>query len=279
MTATRAARSNPCKPLFRSTLKWIPAALCALLSVAVNPALAWGPDGHRIVASLAEAQLDDSTRTEVMRLLAVSGDSSLADVSNWADDVREDPAQQELSRQTSRLHYINFSDSGCRFEAESICAKGQCVVAAIEKYADRLANKKLSDAQRAESLRFLVHFVADAHQPLHAGYRPDKGGNTFQVRIDGEGSNLHRVWDSKIISSRHLAWPEYARQLSPEPSIAANGDAREWAEQSCRITRHDVYPTSRNITPTYLANQLDTVDLQLRRAAARLALVLNRSLR
>jgi len=242
------------------------------------PAFAWGPDGHRIVAHLAEEQLDASTQSEVLRLLAISGDGSLADVANWADDVREDPAQAELSRRTSPMHYVNFKDSSCKFESELICANGQCVVAAIENYAGKLGNRNLPDADRAQALRFLVHFVADVHQPLHAGYRPDKGGNTFQVRIDGEGSNLHSVWDSRIIGSRRISWQEYARQLSGNPTVGAEGEARVWAEESCRITRDKVYPPGRTITPTYMASKLETVDLQLQLGAARLALLLNQSL-
>ncbi|MGB0132333.1 S1/P1 nuclease [Dokdonella sp.] len=279
MTADHFACKGLSKNLSRITLKRMSGALFVSLLFVTIPALAWGPDGHRIVASLAQAQLDDSSRAEVMRLLAASGDSSLADVSNWADDVREDPTQQELSRQTSRMHYVNFDDAGCQFEAESICANGQCVVAAIDHYANALGDRELSDAERAEALRFLVHFVADVHQPLHAGYRADKGGNTFQVQIDGEGSNLHRIWDSKIISSRHIDWPQYTDLLKQNSAVAAKGSAREWAEQSCSITRSDFYPANRTISASYLANQLDTVDQQLQRAAARLALLLNQSTR
>lgn len=244
-----------------------------------NPACAWGPDGHRIIASMAEAQLDDSTRSEVMRLLATSGDRSLAGASNWADDARKDPAQQSLSRQTSRMHYVNFSDARCQFEVKSICANGQCVVAAIDNYARKLGNRTLPDRERAESLRFLVHLVADVHQPLHAGYRPDKGGNMFQIRLDGKGTNLHSVWDSRIIGSRRISWRRYTQRLLRKSPVAGGGDARAWAEQSCRITRTGIYPASRNITPAYLTNQLDTVDLQLQRASSRLALLLSQSLR
>lgn len=279
MTTTRVDRNRSCRRLPHISFRFVQTALLAALLIAAAPALAWGPDGHRIVATLAEAQLDDSSRPEVLRLLAISGDGNLADVSNWADDVREDPARRELSRQTARMHYVNFNDARCQFEAESICASGQCVVAAIDKFAGSLRDKSLSDAQRAEALRFLVHFVADAHQPLHAGYRPDKGGNTFQIRIDGKGGNLHSVWDSRIIASREISWQAYAQRLASEMPAIGDGDPRAWAEQSCRITRVGVYPTSRNITPTYLADQLETVDQQLQRASARLAMLLNQSLR
>lgn len=278
MTGARIAGNDDRAFFFRAYASWIVVAITAGILALPVPALAWGPDGHRIVASLAEAQLDDSTRSELTSLLAVSGDGTLADVSNWADEVREDPAQKELSGQTFRMHFVNFTDASCQFTADSICANGQCVVAAIGHYAEILGNHQLADAQRAQALRFLVHFVADVHQPLHAGYRPDKGGNTFQVRIDGKGSNLHSIWDSKITGSRRVSWQEYAKLLSRKTAIAPDGDARAWAQESCRITRDDVYPASRTITPDYLDGHLDTVDLQLQRASARLASLLNKAL-
>ncbi|MEZ5461372.1 S1/P1 nuclease [Dokdonella sp.] len=279
MRSPRVARNRSCRRLPHFKFHPILAILLTALLTTATPASAWGPDGHRIVATLAEAQLDESVRPEVLRLLAISGEGSLAEVSNWADDVREDPAQRELSRRTSRMHYVNFNDARCQFEAESICARGQCVVAAIDRYADALGDRSLSDAERAESLRFLVHFVADVHQPLHAGYRPDKGGNLFQIRLDGKGGNLHSVWDSRIIASRKVSWQAYAQRLALESPAVADGDPRAWAEQSCRITRDGVYPASRNLTPAYLADQLETVDQQIQRASARLAMLLNQSLR
>lgn len=280
MTAARAAPGSVGvgERKLRGKPTWILAALSVSILAMAIPVRAWGPDGHRIVAELAEAQIDDSTRSEVLRLLAISGDDSLADVANWADDVREDPAQQKLSRQTSRLHYVNFNDARCQFEADSVCANGQCVVAAIETFTGMLGDESLPDAVRAQSLRFLVHFVADAHQPLHNGYRADRGGNSYQVQINGKGSNLHSVWDSRITGSRHIRWQDYAQRLSRNPPVPADGDARTWVEQSCRITRDGVYPATRTITPTYLARQLDTVDLQLQRASARLASLLNEAL-
>lgn len=252
--------------------------LCLLL---LAPAIGhcWGPAGHRIVGALADSQLDDSSRAEIRRLLATSGDSSLADVANWADDVRDDPASSVLARKTARMHYINFRDEKCRFDAEADCAGGQCVVAAIVNYRQVLGDRQRPDSERAEALRFLVHFVGDVHQPLHAGYRPDKGGNTYQVRINGQGSNLHSVWDSNVLGSRGLQWQDYAQELLAKSPLEASGDAQAWAEQSCRVTRDaGVYPRRRTIDSGYLAGQRATAELQLRRAGSRLANLLNQAL-
>ncbi|HET9032254.1 MAG TPA: S1/P1 nuclease [Dokdonella sp.] len=254
----------------------------ALLFIFMLPSIAsaWGPAGHRMVAALAEKQLDAKTHSEIQHLLGILGASSLADIANWADEMRADPAQRELSRATSRLHYVNFSDSRCHYVAAQICPNGQCVVAAINHYANVLGDSAATDVARAEALRFLVHFVGDAHQPLHAGYRPDRGGNNYQVRFKGKGSNLHAIWDSKIIASRHLRWQDYARRLERPP--VAGGDEENpvvWAEQSCRITGNEgFYPRGRTIDKTYLDRMRPLAEQQIVLAGQRLAGILQRSL-
>lgn len=55
------------------------------------------------------------------------------------------------------------------------------------------------DEQRLNALKYLVHFVADVHQPLQAGYQDDCGGNQYQLQAFMRGSNLHAVWDSGLI--------------------------------------------------------------------------------
>ena len=254
---------------------------CAFLLILMLPSIAsaWGPTGHRMVASLADNQVTAKTHAELQRLLGNLGASSLADIANWADAMRSDPAQRELSRATSRLHYVNFSDSRCHYDPARICADGQCVVAAINHYAAVLGDRDAADATRADALRFLVHLVGDAHQPLHAGYRQDRGGNNHQVRVNGKGSNLHAVWDTQVLASRHLRWNEYARRLERPLIVDREMDPIEWAEQSCRITRDDgVYPQGRKIDKAYLDRMRPIAEHQIRLAAKRLADLLDRLL-
>jgi hypothetical protein len=251
----------------------LPCLICLFL-----PALAhaWGPAGHRLVAELAQGQLDPAIAAQARRLI---GGQSLADVATWADDLRHDESQRALGRATAPLHYINFADSACRYDAARDCANGRCVVAAIERYANVLGDRSRSDAERAEALRFVVHFVADAHQPLHAGYRADRGGNRFQVQFNGRGSNLHSVWDTPVLASRKLGWPRYARELARTPLPAATGSAAQWAEESCRATRDDgIYPDKHRVDARYLARMRPLAERRVRSAAARLAAVLERAL-
>lgn len=261
-------------------LRWLCRLACAIALLPDTSAFAWGPATHRIVAELAERQLQPDVLAQIEPLLALSNARHLADIANWADDMREDPNRREFARATARLHYVNFADSACRFEADRICKGGQCVVAAIKRYAATLGDRSRPLAERAEALRFLVHFVGDVHQPLHAGYRPDRGGNHMQVRIDGKGSNLHSVWDSKVTASAGLSWTRYAERLARQPRIKdSDNDPVDWAEQSCRLTRDaGIYPDSRTIDSAYLTRMRPLAERQMRLAAARLAELLNRLL-
>jgi hypothetical protein len=250
----------------------------AMLLACAPSALAWGPRGHAIVARLAEARLTPAALAAAQRLLAPRGAQHLGQVANWADGLRD--SNPELFRRTKRLHFVNFHSGDCIFVRPRDCRRGECAVAAIEKYSAILANRANPPAERAEALAFVVHFVADVHQPLHAGYRPDAGGNDFQVRFEGRGTNLHRVWDSGLLATAHLSAAAYARKLEAmRAPVTAGGTPTAWAEESCRIDRDDgVYPASRFVGEAYVERERPIAEMRLRQAGARLAAWLNRDL-
>ncbi|MEO7325424.1 MAG: S1/P1 nuclease [Dokdonella sp.] len=260
----------------RSGATWCFAWLLALVPLIAH---AWGPAGHRIVADLADRQLTPNTRAEVDRLLHLTHEQSLADVATWADDLRDERSERALWRATSRLHFVNFSTTTCRYDPSRDCASGRCVVGAIEHYASVLGDRSRAASERADALRFVTHFVADVHQPLHAGYRHDAGGNRYQVQWKRRGSNLHSIWDSPVLASRHLGWHAYATALARTPLPRASGTPAQWAEESCRASRDDgVYPHGHRIDETYLLRMRPLAERQVRAAAARLAGLLNREL-
>lgn len=173
-----------------------------------------------------------------------------------------------------------------RVRAPRDCPDGNCVIAAINRSFLALSDRRRPDAERREALKFLVHFVGDAHQPLHAGDRPDKGGNEFQVSYKGEGWNLHSTWDSLVIRERGLPWERYAgalRGLPPlprDPSLSSQTPALDWTLESCRIVRDGaLYPPKHVIGDDYLDAHRPLVERRLREAGSRLAAMLNHALR
>jgi hypothetical protein len=244
-----------------------------ILFVAIVPGLshAWGATGHRVIADLAQLRLTPATAVEVEKLLALEGTARLADVSTWADEHR--------SQATSRWHYVNLG-SDCRYREEEHCPDGQCVVAAIDRQARVLASKA-PDLVRLKALKYLVHLVADVHQPLHAGFAEDRGGNLFQVQWAGRGSNLHRVWDSGLIDAREGGIEQLASDVAAqaEGSPAALSPA-EWAEESCRVVGTDgFYPATHKLGMGYARLHESTLTRALARAGVHLAALLDIALR
>lgn len=268
------------KPLHR-------ALAIALAMLAVTPlAQAWGPLGHSVVADLAQRHLSPGAEAEVERLLAPDHTRSLGDIASWPDQIQDNPALAGLWKQTRGLHYIDFVHGDCNYVPPRDCRNGVCVVAGLQHYVDVLGDRSQSDAARLEALKFVVHFVGDIHQPLHAGSRDDKGGNTYQVQFEGKGTNLHRVWDSGMLKTRGLDAQAYAQTLDahgpvpmPLPTAPLDNPYAQWAEESCRITAEPgFYPLNHKIDQAYVSAELPVADERLREAGRRLAEVLNLTL-
>lgn len=243
---------------------------------ASGPALAWDKFGHALVASLAEHQLSPQARTQIAELLPDEAEPRLARIASWADEIR----LESQYRETSALHYVNFAGE-CRSNPPRDCPDGRCVIGAIDRYTSTLGDTGKPLAERAEALKFLVHVVGDVHQPLHAGHRNDRGGNQFQVNIQGEGSNLHQVWDHKVLAGAGLDLAQYHEQLmkSPLPSPGTL-DPVQWAESSCRLTdAAGFYPKKPGkLAAGYPESQRTLAEEQVRLAASRLAAILEREL-
>lgn len=258
--------------------------LLGLLLAFPTIAGAWGAHGHRIVGHLATAELSPAARAGVARLLAGEADPTLAGVATWADELRDtDPV---LEKATARWHFINFPRDQCQYVPPRDCPDGKCVVAAINRNFLILSDRGRSDAERRQALKFLVHFVGDVHQPLHAGDRPDRGGNDYQVNYRGEGWNLHSVWDKLIVRSRGLEPVAYAAALRRQPPLprdptrTSQTPALDWTLESCRLVqRGGLYPAKHVIDDAYLAAHRPLVEQRLRQAGSRLAAMLNYALK
>ena len=258
-------------------------ATALVLACIALPGFAWGAMGHRLVARLAEAELTPAARAEISRLLAGEADPSLPGIATWADDLRDtDPASY---RRTGRWHFVNIAENGCHYDAARDCPGGDCVVEAIRRQAGILADRRQPLEARRDALKFVVHFIGDVHQPLHAGYARDRGGNDTQVNDAGFGTNLHALWDSRLLFRQHLSDEAYATRLRAMPLVvplarhALPPDAAGWAEASCAImSQPDFYPAKPALQDDYFIRWTPTAEAQLRRAGTRLAQLLNATL-
>jgi len=240
------------------------AILTALLPGIAN---AWSAEGHEAVAWIADAKLKPTARAAVQRLLALEPGATLASVSTWADQTR--------NRNTARWHYINFPRGDCHY-VEDRCPDGQCVVAAINRE-NAVLHSSAGDQEKLIALKYLVHFVGDVHQPLHAGYADDKGGNTYQVNTLGRGGNLHGLWDFDLPRSIAQNSYELAQKSMKTPLSAAQlGTAASWAEESCAIvSTPGFYPPHKVPDEDYYHRYAPVAQAQLLKAGLRLAALLN----
>lgn len=259
-----------------------PHAIAALLLVALAaapPAGAWSFKGHQTIGELAEQQLSAPTLAAVRELLKDEPSNSLAAVSTWPDEVRSEDAW----RHTGRWHFVNFPQDDCRYRPRRDCADGQCIVAALEAQRAVLRNASSPRQQRIEALKFVTHFVGDIHQPLHAGYGFDRGGNDTQIRFNRMGSNLHALWDGLLVDTLELDRPALIQHLTrvplPEHGGVGRGAAARWAEQSCALIESArIYPEKRFIDRSYVERSRPLAEAQMRMAATRLAAALEADL-
>jgi hypothetical protein len=248
------------------------ALLCA------TPLFGWGPEGHNLVARIAEAQLTPAAKARVVEILGPA--STMASVSSWADEIRRSRPE------TGPWHYIDIPIDKPHLDMARDCPKGDCVIAKIEELQVTLKDPATAPEKRREALMFLIHFVGDMHQPLHCSDNNDKGGNTVKIQFMDHPGNLHGLWDSGLLNRMGKEDELFAR-LSAESSSHkkkyAKGTVRDWAEQSHRMARKVVYarlPKAPEggvlvIRADYERRADALIEQQISRAGARLAMVLN----
>ena len=267
--------------------KWI---VALLLLPAFAPAHAWGPQGHKLVALVAEDHLTPMAQRNVRALL---GTETLADVASWADVYRP------LETQTAAWHYVDIPAGATTYDRDRDCPTQptvklgatndkwrDCVVDRILFFESRVADPTLDPPDRAIALKYLVHFVGDIHQPFHA-YGLEKGGNGIPVVEFGSAQcgkyscNLHSVWDSGLILHRKLTDPQYHRLLEGEiretHATAGSDDPAAWAAESNTAALAAVVAPNSAIDEAYYTQQIPVVDRRLELAGLRLAAFLNRT--
>ena len=241
--------------------------LFAALALLAAAAHAWGTQGHQVVALLAEQQLTPKAKEQVLKLLALEPGATLASISTWADKHR--------NRTTGPWHYVNLPRGDCTYGALRDCPDGNCVVEAINRQLAVLASDA-PDEKRLTALKYVVHFVADVHQPLHAGYADDRGGNTYQVQAFGRGTNLHALWDTGLIQNLGLSSEGLAATLAAVKVGDVNLDMARAAEESCKIVGEAGFYPARKLGADYVSRYTPVMERRLATAGARLAGLMNR---
>lgn len=234
---------------------------------------AWGKTGHRVTGAIAEHYLSAQSKQQIKLLLP---SESLAEASTYADEMRSNP-DKFWQHQASAYHYVTVP-KGQSYSRDHAPEQGDAVTALTE-FRATLLNPASSYADKQLALRFIVHIIADLHQPLHAGNGTDRGGNDKKVRFFWQDSNLHRVWDSGMIDRQQLSFTEWADWLNSKISKRQRHEWRDvrpysWIAESTKI-RDKIYPLDHELSWDYQYQHLPTVKLRLQQAGVRIAAYLN----
>jgi hypothetical protein len=273
------------------------------LLIGTGSAHAWGPQGHRTVGAIADQLLAPQAHELIAQLLAgdldkygtLSGRTNLEQVSVWADELHGTPGAH------GTWHYDNAPVCG-REPKQDYCRAGDCNSEQLKRMLLVLGDRRADARRRNEALKWVVHLVADLHQPLHGADNGDRGGNEVQVALEGVRTrgriSLHKAWDADLVqralnaSNRQqpppdlAAWARAAQQLLGE---AGPGTPDGWASESNNLARNVAYHYAGfacNTRPygiivldrQYVADAQALVRERLLLAGARLADLLNRTL-
>jgi hypothetical protein len=289
--------------------RFVAAALSfsATLALAPEAGLAWGDEGHEVVGLIADHHLQPATRAKVQAMLAADIDTLTAhDISSeatWADKYRDENNRRDHYLQTRNWHFVDLEigapdlKSACfgapPLAAGTVASNGpanDCVVDKINEFAAELKAPATNPEERLLALKFLLHFVGDLHQPLHASDNHDQGGNA--VKISGaHARNLHAFWDTDTVQKLGTNPQTVAQALIAKISNAqaaqwAAGTPADWAQEAFGLARSDAYgklpPAGPNgsyhLTAAYIDDASMVAAQQLSRAGVRLAFAINQAL-
>ena len=250
-------------------MKKIILSLSVALILKATASFGWGVVGHTMVADIAASYLNPGVKDSVQKYL---GTMTFGEAATWMDDVRSDHSYDYMKK----WHYADVEKDKTYVKTSEKNAVNE-----IEKVIGELGNKsKLSKTQINTDLKILFHLVGDLHQPLHCGYADDKGGNGIQVEFNGQKSNLHSVWDSKMIDYKLQVVKQQVLELNNKLTDADKKkyekiDVEEWYAES-RANLPQVYDFKNGeITEDYINKSLPIIEKQILIAGIRLASVLN----
>ncbi len=259
--------------------------ILAVILLGAGPARqawAWGRMAHRASTRLAEMRLTPRTRLLVRELLERG--ESLADASTWADEnSRSIPG-------SAAWHYVNVPITAASYSPRD--CRDNCVVSRFEEFRRTLADSHAPKRRRQMALRYVVHLLEDAHQPMHVGDHRDRGGNTLQLQFfHDDYTNLHQVWDSGLLrngyrNERDLVDDLVALARKPETNEWTKGDIEDWVNESLEAAHqayripgsNDMLRTGMRLGREYEDANLPLAVKRLSQAGIRLSEVLNECL-
>ena len=245
--------------------------LAFLLTLLILPAKtwAWGKKGHALVAEVAFNYLDENTKKTVLHYL---DGMSIQEAANWMDNIKGDHSYDYMKP----YHYVNFEKG-----APVVAVNGANIIYQLELTIKELKNhSKFSDAEMKTKIAVLFHLIGDLHQPLHVGYGFDKGGNDTEISYNDKKTNLHSLWDSRIIETKGISLQDCLNSnvfSKKELRKIKKINVIHWSKES-RNLLEPIYNTGGDtISEEYATTNAKLIESQIHKAGIRLAAVLEQA--
>ncbi|MDQ5945666.1 MAG: hypothetical protein QG619_1088 [Pseudomonadota bacterium] len=298
-----------------------PACLVLIVGLltASQPAAAWNAAGHRLSAAIAWRLMSQPLREGVGKVLANHPDhavwlkrsstldpayAAFLEASTWPDDIKRDkrfhdadeaetpllPGFSDMARHRNWHHVDHPLGPSTKRERSN----GE-LDTRLADLIENVGSDTAGNDQRAISLSWLIHLVADMHQPLHVVSRyneegqSDDGGNAFSIdnpfHPRRRSMTLHSYWDDLpgppwLRGQRLEAAASSLMTLEKNPPTA--GTIRQWINESRQLAENVAYSGLNEETPTLTASYhekaLQTARERVALAGKRLALLLEKLL-
>ncbi len=269
-------------------------AALAVTALGAAPAAAYWEYGHQTVAKIAMLNVKPSTRARVRALLSHAAELDTPEcpartpeqAAVWPDCVKK---LGDRFKATFAWHYQDVNICA-PFALPPECAEGNCVSAQITRDMATLEDRNAPRIERLKALIFLIHFMGDLHQPLHAGEKGDMGGNKVHAAYGIYAPprlNLHSVWDGLLAERAISTPPSLVRRYSAaEKARVQAGDVMDWSRESWKVAHDAVYgsamadpcaPTPAKVTldNATIERLIPVARLQVERGGLRLAKLLD----
>jgi hypothetical protein len=246
--------------------------ICTLCATLASPGYSWGDEGHELVARIAARNLTPNARARIVDLIrknvrstnddldllplvaqptAANIEEVLVKLATWPDHI---PSGKQ---ETEPWHFVDVAifEGATAATVGKRCPGGACI---SQKVTDMIANIRANKSIARDAgkqppsftpdleLRFLVHFLGDIHQPLHAATDADAGGNC--IKSKNMGKQMHAIWDTALVILADGGSDDPAGDIigqftqQQKSTFQSQVDPIQIAIESFQIARTNVYP-------------------------------------
>jgi len=242
-------------------------ALLGALLLPMRAALAWGPEGHRLIALIADRIMQQSApaaRAKVEALLAADKGSKttkndIASEAIWADVLRE--KSEEARSATSTWHAVRLKPD--KPDVATACfghkplpegypashgPRDNCSIDKIGQFAAELKEPDTTPGEKLMALQFTLNLVGDLHDPLLAIDEGDSGGECIALQIGTKPPvRLSTYWQDTLVQevaggdAGKGAAAILASVPAAEAQKLAGGNPEAWALETYEVAKAVTY--------------------------------------